>query len=183
MSVEQYWIGKDIDIEDVWRDFESGSSRYQDKFKKMETHLIDFVFDYPDKSLPLFNHEAIYKTIKSYYHDVKKIYFSTEEYNEFGPIFLYEIGRGSQILSFLTELTPMLVLLKDILGVYNIKDAIELLAAGVLLKQAFFPADKTRPLGEFLKKQGLKQIIYSKKPFDRDANASRKDSFKIDLTI
>lgn len=111
MSFEEYWIGKGIDYERIWEDYNDGKDWYLNKFKSMNTHLLQIKFQYPGPELPLINHEVLYKTIKGLYHDVKERCFSTEEYNQFGPLFLYDIQRGSGIFEFLGDPVPLLMLI------------------------------------------------------------------------
>lgn len=105
----EYWIGKDVNLKKYWDAYKSGQG-YMSKFSDMECHVIEITFDYPPKELPLFNLEPVYKTLKSYYHEIKRDILSKEEYNSAGPLFVYEINRGSGIWTFLGELWYGLVL-------------------------------------------------------------------------
>jgi hypothetical protein len=107
MSVEQYWMGKDLNLEAVWRDFDAGSG-YIDKVSTSDLHMLRLTFDSPEIRLPLFNHEAIYKTVKGTFHDVKLECYSKQKYNSCAPIFLHGIRRGSGIYEFLGQLDPIL---------------------------------------------------------------------------
>ena len=109
MSTEEYWIGYGVDFRGVWDDFESGQP-YISKYETMQVHLMRFTFEQYPSNLPLFNHEAIYKTIKGYFHELKWTCMTEQEYAEAGPLFLYDIDRGSGIWSFLGELRQLLLL-------------------------------------------------------------------------
>ncbi len=109
MSTYEYWIGKDVDYHGVWDDFENGSV-YIRKFATMEVHLFRLTFEQYPINLPLYNHEAIYKTVKGYFHDLKKICLSPEEYGNAGPLFFYSVDRGSGIWEFLGELRQLVLL-------------------------------------------------------------------------
>jgi hypothetical protein len=106
-SFYEYWIGKGINYDTLWKNYDGGQG-YIDKFNSMKVHLLRLTFqDFPSH-LPLFNHEAISKTVKGTFHDIKKDYLSKAEYESAGPIFLYKIDRGSAEWSFLAELKPLL---------------------------------------------------------------------------
>lgn len=100
-------MGKGIDLDGVWRDFADGSG-YVQKVSTSELHLLRLTFDSPEMRLPLFNHEAIYKTVKGTFHDVKQECYSAAKYNSAAPIFLHSIRRGSGIYEFLGQLDPIL---------------------------------------------------------------------------
>lgn len=106
---EEYWIGKDIDLRKYWAAYRNGEG-YMRKFEEMQSYVLEITFETPPKHLPLFNLEPIYKTIKGYYHELKKDILSANEYNSAGPLFIYEINRGSGIWTFLGELWYTLVL-------------------------------------------------------------------------
>lgn len=105
----EYWIGKGIDLRKYWNAYRNGKG-YMQKFTDMECYVLEITFETPPKHLPLFNLEPVYKTIKSYYHELKKDILSPNEYNSAGPLFIYEINRGSGIWTFLGELWYTLVL-------------------------------------------------------------------------
>ena len=107
MDFYEYWIGKNIDLNNIWNIFDEGQGSI-DKYKSMEVYILHLQFEY-DQNLPLFNHEVISKTIKSLFHDLKKECFSDSEYSNLGPIFLYEIDRSSAIWTFLAELKPLVI--------------------------------------------------------------------------
>lgn len=108
MPFYEYWIGRNIDYDALWKDFDEGQG-YIDKFNSMEVHLLRLTFQNFPSHLPLFNYEAISKTVKGTFHDIKKECLSTVEYEHAGPIFLYKIDRGSAEWSFLAELNPLLM--------------------------------------------------------------------------
>jgi len=109
MDIYEYWIGDGIDYMNLWRAYEEGEG-YKKKYSSMTVHLIQFTFKEQHYELPLFNHEAVYKTIKGYSHEIKRVCFSSGDYQRAGPIFLYELNRGSSIWSFLGELRQILLL-------------------------------------------------------------------------
>lgn len=106
MPIEQYWIGKGLDLEEVWSDYDQGAG-YIAKVASTRSHLLRLVFQGQPNHLPLFDHEAIYKTVKGTFHDVKAECLSPQAYDAATPIFLYRIDRGSGIFEFLAELQPL----------------------------------------------------------------------------
>ena len=107
MSIYEYWIGEGIDFKRVWDDFEQGKDGYINKYQSMDLYLMEITFRSPYKRSALFSHEAVYKTIKGYYHELKHILLSDYDYQHSGPIFLYEIKRGSAQWSFVGELKQL----------------------------------------------------------------------------
>jgi hypothetical protein len=75
----------------------------------MEVHLLQLSFQQYPPGLPLFNLEAIFKTSKGVFHNLKKSYLSPSEYDRAGPLFVYDISRGSEKWRFLGELKPLLL--------------------------------------------------------------------------
>jgi len=108
MPFEEYWIGKGIRVDQIWLDYEQGSG-YEDKYRSMEVHLLQLSFKKYGPELPVFNLEAVLKTSKAIFHNLKRNYLSTYEYETFGPLFVYDIGRGSEKWRFLTEIKPALL--------------------------------------------------------------------------
>jgi hypothetical protein len=107
MSVEEFWIGKNLDLDGLWDDFAQGSG-YVAKFTKAtQVYMLRLTFEEHPKSLPLFDHELICKVIKGTFHDVKATCLTPRAYTEACPIFLYRVDRGSGIYEFLAELTPL----------------------------------------------------------------------------
>ncbi|MFC1755705.1 hypothetical protein ACFL96_20335 [Thermoproteota archaeon] len=184
MSFEQYWIGKNIDLENTWKNYESGNG-YIQKFQSMETYFLELVFDKPNTQEPLFNQEAIYKTVKSSFHDVKKLYLP-ENYNTLGPIFLYEIRRGSSKYSFLAEFLPIATWVTKFLEI-----PLAALKAWNLIEDSLnkrvqrkgLKLDNTKKRLDLAKEklylQGLSQVRLSKSSFNGNAEDSRQNS--IDL--
>lgn len=81
-----------------------------DKFDAMKCHVIEITVTKHSKHTPLFNFEPVYKTIKAYYHDIKRAVLTDSEYRESGPLFFYDVNRGSGIWKFFGELKHLLVL-------------------------------------------------------------------------
>lgn len=107
VDVPEYWIGEGVDYESLWTAYDGGQG-YIAKYSEMRNHLLVIEFVSPDKSMPLFEHEAVLKTIKGYFHDVKKACLSSDEYAKAGPLFFYSVDRGSGIYKFLGELRQLL---------------------------------------------------------------------------
>lgn len=194
MTIEQYWIGKGIDVEEVWSDFENGSG-YKNKFGQMECHLIEIAFENPN-SQPLFNHEAIYKTIKYLFHETKRSYFNDQAYNNFGPLFLYQVRRSSGIYQFLGELIPGCVFLIWLAnGALDVLKKVEELKGTKLdnkLKEQILSLvrDKQRDgvhldgvhlerMRKKLLSQNLKKVAISKAPFKATEKTKEKIGFKV----
>jgi hypothetical protein len=57
----------------------------------------------------LFDHEAVFKTLKGLFHDLKKENLSPEEYYIAGPMYLYSVERGSSVYKFLGGLRELLM--------------------------------------------------------------------------
>ena len=104
---EEYWMGKGLDLDRIWTVFDGGTG-YINKVSSCDLHLLRLTFGSPALHSPLFSHEAIYKTIKGTFHDVKMECYSPQKYNELAPIFLYRVDRGSGIYDFLAQLGPLL---------------------------------------------------------------------------
>jgi hypothetical protein len=107
MSVERYWMGKDLDLDDLWRDFDKGSG-YMQKVAASPLHLLRLTFGGHPPHLPLFDHEVIYKTVKGTFHDVKAECFAAEAYDAAAPIFLHRVDRSSGIFEFLAQFHPLI---------------------------------------------------------------------------
>lgn len=108
MSFEEYWIGKGVAYEELWSNYENGRG-YLDKYRSMQVHLLQLSFQQYTPDLPLFNLEVIFKTSKGLFHDIKKAYLTPSEYDRAGPMFVYDISRGSEKWRFLGELKPLLL--------------------------------------------------------------------------
>lgn len=115
MDYEEYWIGKGIDLDSLWDIYEEGQG-YVAKVCDSELHLIRLTFSGPPSTLPLFDHEVIYKTVKGTFHDVKEECFDPERYNRSVPIFMRRIDRGSGIFEFLGQFDPVLTWIAAIGG-------------------------------------------------------------------
>jgi hypothetical protein len=107
MPFEEYWIGKDVDLDTLWSDFQQGGG-YIEKVTQAEVHLLRLTFGGHPPYLPLFDHEVIYKTVKATFHDVKEACLTPGDYDEAAPIFLYRVDRGSGIYEFFAELKPLI---------------------------------------------------------------------------
>lgn len=179
----EYWIGRDIDYDQLWDDYEAGQG-YIQKFHSMRVHLIRITLAEPALPLPLFNHEAVFKTIKGYFHDLKQLCLPPDDYNTAGPLFLYSVDRASGIWSFLGELRQLLLLgttLADekVIGekLSNMDKRIEFLRkhfGGAVSPEDFqmFMAAKTpRQLEKAFRRlvaQGIKKVEISREPFIGD---------------
>lgn len=196
MSVYEYWIGEDVDYEKVWRDYEAGLL-YIDKFKSMKVHLIRIELNQFPANLPLFNHEAVYKTMKGYFHDLKQLCLSPDEYNYAGPLYLYDVRRGSGIWDFLGELRQLLLLgttLTDekVIGqqLDNLDKKLEIIKKhfGDSIRpedfQRFMEARTPQQIEAAFQKliqQGIRKVEVSKIPFEGDIEAI--EASLIDLKI
>lgn len=194
MTTEQYWIGRGIDVEEVWRDFENGGG-YKTKFDQMECHLIEIVFDNPN-SQPLFNHEAIFKTMKHLFHETKRFHFTDEAYQFFGPLFLYQVRRSSGVYQFLVEFVPgfifLLSLSMDALDVLNrlekykgkkLDNKIKKEILSKMRQNQTSGREQERELLEQMKRklqlQGIKKVTISIKPFKATDKTKKKIEFKV----
>jgi len=111
----EYWTGEGINIEKVWGDYESGKG-YIEKYHQIQNRFI-LKIEFEAKSFePLFNHEAIYKSFKWLYHEIKKNVFDDNTYNKSGPIYLNEINRGSSVWIWIGEHWPILILILLLAG-------------------------------------------------------------------
>ncbi len=107
MSLEQYWMGKNLNLDDLWQDFYKGTT-YIEKVASSDLYLLRLTFSGHPKHLPLFDHEVLFKTVKGTFHDVKEECFSAKAYDEAAPIFLHRIERGSGIFEFLAQFDPLM---------------------------------------------------------------------------
>lgn len=110
-SFYESWIGKDIDYEQLWSDYNRGQD-YIKKFETVKPSLLEIIFDFPRNDEALFNHDAIYKSFKGLYHDFKLYCLSHKQYHESSPIFLYSIKRSSAEWSFLLD--------SDLISIFSI---------------------------------------------------------------
>jgi hypothetical protein len=105
---DEYWIGAGIDYAKIWSAYESGVA-YISKFQSIATHLLIIEFENPQSDNPLFDHEAVFKTLKGLFHDLKKANMSEREYTASSPVFLYSVERGSSIYRFMGGLRELLM--------------------------------------------------------------------------
>lgn len=100
----EYWIGRDVNYKRLWDAYEDGYSAYSEKFQTMDVHLLRIEFSQPESETdPLFAHEATYKTLKGYFHDLKQLCLSRDEFMRAGPLFLAKVDRGSAAYEFYVE--------------------------------------------------------------------------------
>jgi hypothetical protein len=107
MSLYSYWIGQGVDLDEVWRDYEAGRG-YEQKFGQLNCHLLEIEFDVSVQD-PIFAFEAIFRTTKRYFHDMKKVCLAPREYEAAGPLYFYGVTRGSAVWQWLGELRQLLL--------------------------------------------------------------------------
>ncbi len=107
-DIYEYWIGRNTNYDGIWEAYDNGRG-YIQKYHSMRVHLIQIKVSQHPKELPLFNHEAVFKTIKGYFHDLKLLCLDRDTYNSAGPLFIYSIERASGIWEFLGELRQLLL--------------------------------------------------------------------------
>ena len=184
----EYWIGKDVEYDQIWDAYDAGEG-YIQKYHTMRIHLIRIKLKQPPLELPLFNHEAVFKTIKGYFHDLKHLCLSHDEYILAGPLFFYSVDRGSGIWSFLGELRQLLMLgttLADekVIGekLSNMDRRMELLKkhfGGVVSPedfQMFMRAKTPRQLEKAVQRlidQGIEKVEISSEPFVGDIESTK----------
>src|SRR4051794_35157744 len=105
----EYWIGENVDYDGIWSAYESGQG-YIAKFQSMRVHLLRVSLQAQPREQPLFSFEAVHKTIKGYFHDLKKFCLTQDEYDAAGPLFIYQVSRSSGVWDFLGELRQILML-------------------------------------------------------------------------
>lgn len=108
MSVYEYWIGQKVDLDGVWRDYEEGRG-YERKFYETTCHLLEIEFEIPLLREPIFAFEAIFKTTKRYFHDMKQLCLSSDDYERAAPLYFYGVGRGSAVWQWLGELRQLIL--------------------------------------------------------------------------
>jgi hypothetical protein len=106
MSLYEYWIGQNVDVAQAWRDYEAGEG-YEHKFYERPCHLLEIEFDI-SAGHPIFPFEAIFKTTKRYFHDLKKASLTAPEYDLAAPLYFYGVERGSARWQWLGELHLLL---------------------------------------------------------------------------
>ena len=107
MSIEQYWMGKGLDLDGLWQDFDNGVG-YMEKVATSQLHLLRLTFADHPLHLPLFDFEVVFKTIKGTFHDVKVECLTHEAYAQAAPIFLHRLDRGSGVFEFLAQFDPLI---------------------------------------------------------------------------
>lgn len=193
MSVYEYWIGKGVDADEAWRSYDEGRG-YEQKFRQMTCHLLEIEFELPPTE-PVFAFEAVFKTTKRYFHDLKQHCLAPQEYDEAGPIFLYAVSRESANWQWLGELRQ-LILFGTTLGdekvigqkLDNLDKKLSILrkyfGSGVNPKDfdAFMRA-KTAPDIEAavrkMLKQRIKAVRISRRPFDGSRSGIASDFVEI----
>jgi hypothetical protein len=192
-----FWTGRNGGLLKYWSAYKLGEG-YQEKFSSMKSHVLEITFENTPKELPLYNLEPIYKTIKSYYHDIKKDCLTKAVYNLAGPLFIYEINRGSGIWTWLGELYYVLILgtslteekikgqridniekklriLKEYFGDSNVRSG---------LFQAFVQADTPQEMEQAMQnlfEEKIKSVKISKSPIITTIDEAKKEM--IDLNI
>ena len=109
MSSEEYWLGRGTNYKNIWEDYLINKEVQIKKFNSRMYYPMQIKFDFPDSSMPVFNHEVIYKTLKGCYHDLVKHCLPSEAYNNSGPLFLNRLERGSGVFEFLGEFQGIIV--------------------------------------------------------------------------
>lgn len=198
MNIYEYWIGQGVDFAGVWKAYDEGEG-YKGKFSSMEVHLIQLTFRQPRANLPLFNHEAVFKTIKGYFHELKRLCLSDNEYGSAGPLFLYEVSRGSSVWSFLGELRQLLlfgVTLVDEKLVGQRLDNVERKLR--IMREYFGGAVRPKDFEEFMRAktprdleqavqrmvaEGLQRVEISRRPFSGNAKDARRDMIDVGKTL
>lgn len=118
-NVTEYWIGENVDYSKVWDAYNAGKDDYINKFHSMKTVPIKIEFDSPNRQDPLFNLEAIYKTLKGLYFDFKQYCLTDNEFNNAGPLFVYSIERGSAEWTILIDPAYAPVFIWTLLKAYH----------------------------------------------------------------
>lgn len=179
----EYWIGQGVDYDRIWGDYEKGQS-YINKYYSMEVHLIRIGFQHQTSDQPLFNFEAVFKTIKGYFHDLKQYCLSNDEYTTAGPLFIYSVERNSGLWSFLGELRQILLLGTTLSDEKTIGQKLENMDKRIeFLKKHFGNAVRPEDFNRFMKaksspeleraiqnlyRQKIKSVEISSEPFKGD---------------
>lgn len=193
MNIYEYWIGQDTDYASVWQAYENGMG-YIDKFRSMRVYLLRIELTQFPSNLALFNHEAVYRTIKGYFHDLKLHGLSKNEYNSTGPLFLYSVDRGSGIWNFLGEFQPLMALAITLAEGGNRYQEIVNLDKKLQIIQRYFPNANPRDIKRLLQansqqklqyalnkliEQGIQEVKVSLKPFEGDFDATEQLLFNV----
>jgi hypothetical protein len=177
----EYWIGKNIDYDTLWDAYESGQG-YVQKFSSIRPHLLRITLREQSSRYPLFNFEAVYKTIQGYFHDLKERCFVLDEFNRAAPLYIYQVNRASGVWDFLSELRQLLMFgttLSDqkMMGekISNLDKRLEMLRkhfGNVMTREdfeRFMKAKTPRQLDRALRKlfeQGIERVQVSSAPFE-----------------
>jgi hypothetical protein len=189
MSVEEYWIGRGIDYSRIWHDYEDGVG-YMAKYRSVPVHLIRIELDQFSKSLPLFNHEAVYKTFKGYFHDLKELCLSPDEYDQALPLFIYSVERGSGIWTFIGELRQLLMFGTTLADEKLVGQKLDNMDKRLALIQKYFKgAANPKDFAAFMKArtprqleaafqrliaQGIRKVEVSTEPFEGDIEDTQR---------
>lgn len=196
MSFEEYWIGKGVDFDELWSIYDQGQG-YIQKYNSMEVYVLQLTFDQYSNKFPLFNFEAVLKTSKGVFHNLKKNYLTQAEYNSAGPLFVYDVCRSSEKWRFLGEIKPLILFG---ISIWNqIRKGTEQVKAEKIalidrLQQRFPNANITdiliyvdslpgRDEGKALERlygQNLKSIEISENPFLGDMSQTQKKMLSFD---
>jgi hypothetical protein len=184
----EYWIGDGVDYEAVWAAYESGAG-YVQKFHSTQVHLLRITLREQPRELPLFNFEAVYKTIKGYFHDLKKACLSRAEYETAGPLFVYRVDRGSGIWDFLGELRQLLMFGTSLADEKLMGERLASLDKRMeFLRRHFGHAVRPEDLESFMRartprqleralqrlfEQGIQRVEVSREPFMGDIQATQ----------
>ena len=115
MDYQEYWIGRNVDLDRLWRSYSEGLS-YTNKYDPSNYFELKFHFSKYDKDDPLFNFEVIQKSLKGIYHEIKQECLTPREYVDAGPLYIQQVERGSEIWTLLVEQIPGLLYLFGFLG-------------------------------------------------------------------
>ena len=198
MNRSEYWIGKDIDYASIWRAFDEGQD-YIDKFRSMRVHLLRIELSQYPASFPLFNHEAVYKTLKGFFHDFKLLTLSQREYDAAGPLFLYSVDRNSGIWNFLGEPRQIIAFAARLVAAKNFGKELHNLASKLEMLERQFPGEVDpaevqkfitvklpKPLDTAVARlvaEGIQTIGVSKKPFEGSLPETEKSLFDINIFL
>lgn len=106
-SREKYWIGSGVDLDAIWQDFDHPPAMIENT-RHNQLHMLRLNFTSPAGHLPLFSHEAVYKTVRGTYHEVAEVCLPASQRQSLAPLFLHGVRRGSTIFEFLGQLDPIL---------------------------------------------------------------------------
>jgi uncharacterized protein (DUF433 family) len=107
-KISQYWIGKDLPLGDLWQAYQGGID-YLEKFNHIEAHFLEISFSESAEGTPFGSFEVVYKTIKSYFHQIKQTCFQNE-YSDLAPLYFYSAFRHPTRYLFLGQINPLLIM-------------------------------------------------------------------------